>query len=128
MDDSYNCQNCPFFSEIMLKLAKIEALLQPKKCTAADIEILERLLPAIAGAFGSEAITTKELLMDPGIAGLNLGSHGVIGSLLGRFAEDRGIICGFQIERIGRDHNKSVWKLTKALPSAIEKPASKPSK
>jgi hypothetical protein len=105
-------------AQIREELASIHGLLGPKRCTQADRGRLERLLPALAGLFGSTAFSTSEALEDLAIRTIS-GSSQATGALLGRAADDQGVVSGLQVIRAGRDHNKQLWQIGSRLPSAI---------
>ena len=90
------------------------------RCSAEDRAILSRLLPAIAGTFGSQGLPVREILRDPAIrelcAPLN-SQH--IGNLLARAAADGLVVDGLQVSRIATEGNASVWQVTRRLPDTI---------
>jgi hypothetical protein len=98
----------------------IRQRLEPKRCSREDIEKLERLLPAAAGLFGNSGFRTRELLLDPGIAGLNLGGHQALGNLLSRAASDSVIVAGLVVERVSQEHGAAVWVVANKLPGPID--------
>ncbi len=116
---NFDCR--PLLEEILNRLQRIEEVLHLRRCTPADLEALSKLLPAIGGQFGSSMITVREILADPGIAGLKLGSQQVIGNLLSRAADDGANVAGLQVQRAGREHNATLWQITRGLPGPIER-------
>ena len=114
-----DCAQCPAMAEIRAMFTEILSLLQPKKCSAKDIAILERLLPAIGGRFGSSSKTTAEILADPAIRALS-GSLQASGALLSRAADDALVISGLQVSRAGKEHNKTLWQVVRSLPQTLD--------
>jgi hypothetical protein len=102
--------------------ARIRQLLQPARCNPDDDdqEALSILLPAITGAFGSVWVTTAEILRDPGIRGLDLGSPTSLGSLLARAARDSLVVAGFAVEPGGRVHGARLWRVGRRLPETVD--------
>ena len=111
---------CPEIMEslttIRKELAEIRGILQPRKCSEADIASLTRLLPAIGGTFGSNPCTTKEIMSDPGIRGVLPMSNGSVGMLLSKAASDRVVIGDLQVEQLPKEHGASLWKVVRKLP------------
>jgi len=105
--------------EIRDELRQIRAAIRPKRCTARDIEILERLLPAITGLLGSQTFRTRDILADPAIAAI-AGSSGPTGALLARAVADNAIIEGLQVHRCKKDHNAIQWWIDQCLPPPID--------
>jgi hypothetical protein len=105
--------------ELRDEISQIRSLLHPKRCSEKDIEQLARLLPALAGKYGSENFTTTEGLMDPAIKAI-AGSSQSAGLLLARALGDKAVIGGLAVESIGREHNRRLWKVVACLPDAIE--------
>lgn len=108
------CEACPGLQQVLAELREIRALLQPKKCSAADHEALLRLLPAIAGFQGSKPFRVWEIMIDPAIAKIGK-SPAAVGGLLSRAAKDGIVICDLQVEKLPRVHNATMWRLTRAL-------------
>jgi hypothetical protein len=85
-----------------------------KKDQAEKVRALfSRLLPAIGGRYGDNAWTVSEILADKvlrEVAG-NI-SPDKLGSLLSRAGEDH-IDMTLSVEKIGKDHNKTLYKLTR---------------
>lgn len=106
--------------DILERLIRIEEALRPRRCTPADFQILEKLIPAAGGKYGSGEFTVRELLRNPEVAGLNLGNHQVIGNALSRAALDEANIAGLRIQAIGRQHNQTMWMVTAWLPRVVD--------
>jgi hypothetical protein len=105
----------------VLELA-LAALLEQQRRTLSRREwaLLERLYPAIGGAFGSERFASRDLAASPTLR-LVLGGRSVktIGRLLARAV---GIaIDGFVVERCGRELRVTLWRVV-AVVSDNEKP------
>jgi hypothetical protein len=88
--------------------------------TRADRDVLTRLLPAIAGAIGSEPFTSRDL---PGAAsGLRVVLRGLsvkkIGRLLSR-AEGTPIE-GWLVERCGTEINVTLWRVLASVRNRLE--------
>jgi hypothetical protein len=105
--------------EVRQDIRRILDILQPRKCSQADLRILAELLPAIAGKFGSCAITTREILEDPGIRALFAGSAGSLGALLGKAADDGAEANGYCVQRGGKVHSAMTWGVYR-LPKSID--------
>jgi hypothetical protein len=101
-------------AQILDELRAIRDELRLKKCNPRDVELLGRLLPAIGGYLGSEPFRVWEALIDPAIEAL-AGSAARLGGLLQRAAADDLVIDGLQVERLGRIHNATQWRVTRRL-------------
>jgi hypothetical protein len=99
------------------EIAGIRELLRPQKCSGADIDLLAKLLPAAGGRFGSSPFRTKDLLTDPGISGLKLGSQQAIGNLFAKAADDAVIVAGLSVERNSKEHGAMLWLIVRRLPA-----------
>ena len=101
-------------ADVMRELVAIRILLEdrrrPSPLTRADLGVLTRLLPAIAGAFGSELFTSRDLAADAGVRVVLRGlSIKRVGKLLSRGA---GIpINGLMVERAGHEINVNLWRV-----------------
>ncbi len=107
--------------DIRQKLEAIRALLEPKRCTPADLEVLARILPAAAGLFGSSAFRTRELLADPAIRALISSSPEATGALLARCADDGVDVAGLRLTRAGKEGNAVLWSVGRTLPDHIDR-------
>jgi hypothetical protein len=114
-----NSEILSMLRRIESRLSAIEAVLQPRRCSPADLEVLGRLVPALGRKFGSEVITTRQILQDPGLAALNSGSVRTTGALLSRAVGDQVVIGGLQVLRVGREHNKTLWQVVRTLPDSV---------
>jgi hypothetical protein len=102
--------------EIRDCLFRIERRLASREITDNDDAVLRRLLPAIKGAIGSDVFVVAELLKDPVFQEITDGmSCKAIGGLLGR-ACDAGEFQGLTVERLGREHNATLWRVVSKLP------------
>jgi hypothetical protein len=104
-----DCHTCPALDEIRRELRALRGLLQPRRCTPADEAILCRILPAIAGTFGSSPVTVREVLADPAIKALYPGSKGSLGNLLSRAAADGAEAYGYCVRRVSTEHGAALW-------------------
>lgn len=102
-------------SRIDRRLARIERHLRARRCTPADLELLQRLLPAWAGRLGSQPVLVAELRTRRDLAGV-LGSLSArsLGCLLSRAAADRVTVQGYRVQRVTREHGAAVWRVVKA--------------
>src|SRR5262249_4930835 len=84
-------------------------------------EVLERLLPAIAGRWGSSSFQTKELLRDETIAPLleRLTSNQV-GCLLREHASVP--VGGYVVDRVTAEHGAALWVVSRILPDILPDP------
>jgi hypothetical protein len=117
------CDPCPMeptIRAILAEVQQIHLLLQPKRCTPGDIDLLAKLLPAVAGKFGSSPVRTREILADPAIRATVNGSRGAIGTLLARAADDEADIAGLRVTRACREGNAVCWSIVRRLPKALE--------
>ncbi len=105
---------------ILDRLTAIEDLLQPVRCTAADVEALNRLLPAVGGLFGSSPSRTRELLVDPAIRALYSGSLQSLGMLFSRAADDGAEAGGLRLERVCKEHGAMLWRVVRCLPEVMD--------
>jgi hypothetical protein len=101
--------------ELRAEVAEIRALLRPRRCSSADIETLGRLLPAIGGKFGSDFFTTKGILSVAAIREVTRKSIGAVGALLSRASADALSIAGLIVERVGREHGSTVWRVLQVI-------------
>ena len=100
--------------DLMRQLVAIRALLEderrPTPLNRADHELLTRLLPAIAGAFGSEPFASRDLFTAAGVrVVVRDSSVKRIGQLLGRGVGTP--INGLVIERAGHELSVCLWRL-----------------
>jgi hypothetical protein len=109
-----NDDNCRVLERLQQDVSRILAILQPKKCSQADLEQLGRLIPAIGGYLGDRPFSVWELLIDPALAAIAPSPSGT-GTLLSRAQSDRVEIDGLQVEKLGRIHNATKWRLTRRL-------------
>jgi hypothetical protein len=78
-----------------------------------DCDILSRLLPAIAGEFGSTCFLTSEVLNKPVLKTLaGMGSR-KLGCLLSRSLDVE--IQGYLIERVDTEHSAALWRVVKVV-------------
>ena len=105
--------------QILCELQEIRNLLRPKKCSPADLQLLERLIPGIAGKFGSAPVRTCEILADPALRAIANSSPGAVGGLLARAADDEADIPGLRIMRAGREGNAVLWSVGRRLPTPM---------
>jgi hypothetical protein len=100
--------------EIKDALRRILAILRPQKCSAKDLELLAKILPAIGGYLGDKPFSVWELMIDPALAAIMPTPAG-LGSLLARAVYDQVVVDGLQVEKLGRIHNATKWRLTCGL-------------
>lgn len=108
------------------QLRDLQQFLRAKqlKHRAADREILEKLLPAIAGAFGSSPVAVRELLKHPVLKAVTAdfsGNSRRIGNLFSRNCGKD--ISGYALERLPGEHGYVLWCVLRV----VSEP-SKPSK
>jgi hypothetical protein len=117
------CDDCAaLLREALERLERIERRLEGRRCTPADIEQLERLLPAIAGAFGSAPTTTAELRGVTGIRAVGPSSSRAFGALLSKAAFDQAVTSGgLAVVVAGREANKILFSIVRGLPPADDK-------
>jgi hypothetical protein len=113
------CDLCTALQEIREELRELRLLLRPKKCSTADMEVLSRVLPAVAGRWGSSPITAREILTDPAIQALFPGSPGSLGSMLSRAEADRAVAYGYCVQKASLEHGAVVWIVLK-LPASLD--------
>jgi hypothetical protein len=100
--------------------AKLDVLLarQRRPLTRADRVILGRLLPAIAGALGSEPFVTRDLF-DGEMPALRLVTRGLTprqaGRLFGRAERRRQAIDGYIVQRDGSELHAALWRIVRAI-------------
>lgn len=72
-------------------------------------DLRERLLPALAGRFGSAAFTTSEAIADPAIHAL-MGHRDIrkAGNLLSRLCGHT-TADGLELSRCDSEHNRALW-------------------
>ena len=85
---------------VLLELKALRALLGRQR--RVNTEVLTVLLPAVAGKFGSTAVTTREILQDVAIAAV-VGdlSPSQVGALLATAADAGAAYGGYFIEKSG---------------------------
>lgn len=104
---------------ILAALARIEARLDRlehgivagrPRLSRADLDVLRRLLPAIAAAIGSEPFLASELEEH---AGPRIASAGLSARQIGRLLKRAtGIaVDGFQVERLAVEAGAVVWRV-----------------
>jgi hypothetical protein len=89
---------------------------QPSSLTRQDRVVLARLLPAIAGVFGSELFVTRELF-ESDAAALKLVLHGLDRKRVGRLLQ-RGegqVVDNYVICREGTEQHATLWALRATL-------------
>jgi hypothetical protein len=99
--------------DVMRELMAIRALLEDRRrppLSREDRDRLATILPAIAGALGSESFASRDLTTNAGVRvalrGLSIKQ---VGKLLSRGA---GIpINGLMIERAGHEINVNLWRI-----------------
>jgi hypothetical protein len=102
--------------EVLGELRQIRQLLERQQrpvsaLSRADRALLGRLLPAIAGALGSESFTSRDLAADSS-PGLRLVLRGLSVKQIGRLlSRAEGIpLEGWVIERCGVEINVTLWR------------------
>src|SRR5262249_47267637 len=82
--------------------------------TDDDDALLQKLVPAIVGRFGSATFKTSELYSDPAIREL-VGdrSRSQVGMMLARIAENQRHISGYTVSRPGQEHRAACWTVLK---------------
>lgn len=95
----------------------------------ADRARLARMLPAIAGVYGSDAFAARDLLDAEAPAALRLVTRGLdarwIGSLLARGAGQ--VIDGYIIERAGDELHVRLWRVFRSGGPASDDGSPRPS-
>ena len=100
--------------ELLAEVREIRRLLEdrprPAPLSRADQLRLARILPAIAGAFGSDLFTSRDL---PAEAGVRVVLRGLSIKQVGKlFSRGAGIpINGLVIERVGIEINVTLWRV-----------------
>ena len=98
-------------------IERLESRERPATLSRADHEALTRLLPAVAGALGSELFLVREVLASAD-AGLRLVTAGTSGRALGRLlmrAKDIPI-GGFVVTHEGEELGSHLWRVTRTIP------------
>jgi hypothetical protein len=118
-----------FEAHVIALLTEIRDLLRvekwgptrPLRCSAGDLDLLKRLLPAIGGKFGSQVLPTREIIADPAIRELccPLGAQEV-GNLLSRAASDELNVDGLTVCRSATEHGATLWRVARRLPGLPE--------
>jgi hypothetical protein len=114
------CDCGPKLDRILSELAELRAMMRPNANHGSDITLLERILPAVVGRFGSASVTTKLILSDPAIRAIS-PSSGALGCLLGRAAEAYLTVGGLVVNRIGQEHGAAVWTVERRLPPLVDR-------
>lgn len=104
---------------VLERLARLEALLSESRAARVsrdDCQRLARLLPAVAGAWGSRLFSSGELVaaQEPALR-LVVGPMGAktIGRLLRR---GEGLsLGGFAVERAGVEGHATVWRVVRSV-------------
>jgi hypothetical protein len=107
------CDCTPLLEEILREVRELRTSLQPQKLTSTDIENLRRLLPAVGGLVGSEPFRVWEILIDPGIAAISPDGPSSTGTLLARASAARATVDGYMVERVGKLHNATTWRVVR---------------
>jgi hypothetical protein len=98
-------------------LAALEQRRTPYPLTRADRMRLAPMLPAIAGALGSEPFTSRDLVADDAAPALRVvcGTLSIkqIGRLLAR--AEATPIDGWLVERCGVEINVTLWRIVRAV-------------
>jgi hypothetical protein len=102
-------------AEVQQLRAVVEVLLERTRprLRRADALALGRLLPALVGAYGSEAFTCRDVVEDSSAAiRLVIGTRSAksLGRLLAR-AADAGAVDGYVVERNGQAVNVTAWRI-----------------
>lgn len=113
------CRTSAQLEEILLQLRELRAIIEPRRCSPADLDALKRLLPAIAGRWGSGPVTVAEILTNAAIRALWTGSRGSLGSLLSRAAADGANADGYAVSRLSREHGAALWGVYR-LPEGMD--------
>jgi hypothetical protein len=104
--------------EILIELRTLIAHLHLRRSTDRDDdrELLERLLPAIIGKFGSLTFKTSELFADPALRAL-IGDRkrSQVGTMLAKAAETQRVINGYMVSRPGEEHRAACWSVVKVV-------------
>src|SRR5262245_3654624 len=112
------CDLAPVLCEILSELRLIRRAVEPRCATAADEKLLLRLLPAIAGCFGSAPFVVRELVTNAAIKTL-LGemTSTQVGALFSRAASNNTVADGLTIERLKREHSARLWCVVRVVSS-----------
>ena len=103
--------------------AKLDALLERQRpessLSRADRETLEKLLPAIVGALGSEPFASRDL--PEASAGVRLVLRGLSVKQIGRLlARAEGVpIDGFVVQRDGVEINVQLWRVLASVSNRL---------
>ena len=111
-------------AEVAALRAEIVALRRQVSALAAaearqqkpTVALLQRLLPALAGAFGSNAWRTTDALAHPNLRPL---LHGWTARRLGIFLGSRAdgvVVDGYRLDMIGREGHVALWRVVGVLP------------
>lgn len=101
--------------QILERLEHQQRTTPPPLCRA-DLARLTRLLPAIAGALGSEDFTSRDLV-EHAAPGLQLVLRGLSAKQVGRLlARAAGVeVGGWVVERRGLEINVGLWRVVAAV-------------
>jgi hypothetical protein len=77
-----------FLERILREVRDLRRVVEGRRCSDADLERLEALLPAVAGRFGSSPVTTRELRADAAIRATGPPSSRAFGALMAKAAHD----------------------------------------
>src|SRR5262245_3002784 len=85
-----------------------------KKCSIADIELLEKLLPAIAGRFGSSPFRVSEALADPAIRAMSGSLQPTrLGSLFAKAVRAGDPIQSYVLTHSTLEHGARLWVVSR---------------
>jgi len=100
-------------------LEQAEAARRRPTLARGDRDHLRRIVPALAGAYGSDPWLGAEAVHHPMLAVLIGGwTAARLGKLLARFVKAGGAIDGYLVEAIGREGNAVLWHVLKILEDA----------
>src|SRR5262245_24097901 len=101
--------------QILDRLEAIEAQLNGRRLLSeTERAALERLLPALAGRFGSDVFTTRDVLSDVVLRSL-VSANGNASQMLGNlFRKAVGVeIDGLMVRRVGQQSHAVLWTIVR---------------
>jgi hypothetical protein len=101
--------------------ARIAALEQRRPLSRRDREELARILPAVAGAYGSDWRLTREFVSVDAPAAVRVACGGLSAKRIGclfRRAEGA-IIDGYVVRRAGAEGHRVLWQVLAAVGSGV---------
>jgi hypothetical protein len=89
------------------------------RCSREDLELLGRLLPAIAGSRGSREFSSAELHAGNDRAIRNMVAH-LEPEALGRLLLRADVpVAGLLVERVGHDRKRVLWRVVRATNAGL---------